>query len=168
MRRKGPSIYVADLASYNRGKLKGEWVDISGMTGDEIAEAIQDVVGDNEWAIHDVEGFGSFDVGEYPDTEELAAVVEAIEEYGEAAIGAALSYGTKPEDVVSFMQDSYQGEWDSEEDFVENLLSDTGQLDELPEWAQPYFDIEKYTNDLFMGDYWSAHVDGKTLVFASR
>lgn len=164
---KGPSIYVADLASYNRGKLKGKWIDISGMDADDILDAMQSVVGeDGEWAIHDYEGFGC-KIDEYESVENLANLAEAIEEHGAGPVGAYVGYVGMESDLVSAISDVFQGEFDREEDFAESLVEDS--LNELPEWARPYFDIEAYSNDLFMGDYWSARSnEGTVYVFASR
>jgi antirestriction protein len=54
---------------------------------------------------------------------------------------------------ITDFQDSYQGEWVSEQDFADNLADETitGELSEL---GQIYFDYEKFTRDLFLGDYW--------------
>ena len=58
-----PRIYVASLADYNSGRLRGRWID-----ADQPAEAIREQIVEmlaesnepiaEEWAIHDYENFG--------------------------------------------------------------------------------------------------------------
>lgn len=74
-------IYVANLAKYNEGILKGEWLQLP-MDSDELQEAISNVLGtDEEYAIHDYDA--PFEVSEYEDIfalNELAQDLEAISE----------------------------------------------------------------------------------------
>lgn len=53
------------------------------------------------------------------------------------------------------IEEAYNGEWQSEEDFATNLLEECGDLPREG-LAQQYFDYEAFTRDLFMGDYVSA------------
>ena len=65
-----PKIYVACLASYNEGRIFGEWID-----ADQDPEAINEdifnmlskspIANAEEYAIHDYEDFGSLHLGEY-------------------------------------------------------------------------------------------------------
>jgi hypothetical protein len=67
--------------------------------------------------------------------------------------------------VVAFMD--WQGSWDSEafesaymgfynseEAFADQYIDDTGMLSDVPEHLRWYFDIERFSRDLFCGDYW--------------
>jgi len=57
-----PRIYVACLAAYNNGKLRGEWIDAN-QDDDAIFDDIKKILSTSpeplaeEWAIHDYEGF---------------------------------------------------------------------------------------------------------------
>lgn len=53
--------------------------------------------------------------------------------------------------------DAYQGEYESDEAFAEQLSDDIGMLDEVPENLRCYFDFERFARDLMM-DYFE--VDG--------
>jgi len=59
------------------------------------------------------------------------------------------------QDWISDFEDAYSGEWNSEQEFAEDLAINTGLLDGVPDHIQIYFDWEKWTRDLFMTDYWS-------------
>lgn len=48
-------------------------------------------------------------------------------------------------------RDRYRGEFRSWEDMAEELLEETGELDQIPESLRYYFDYEKYANDLRLG-----------------
>ncbi|MCK4919339.1 MAG: antirestriction protein ArdA [Candidatus Pacebacteria bacterium] len=108
-----------------------------------------------EWAIHDYEGFEGLSISEYESIEDVAKYAQLIEENGEAfaayANNVGIDYATK-----EGFEESYQGEWDSEEAFAENLADVTM---EIPERLSFYFDYEKFARELFMGDYYSADSD---------
>jgi antirestriction protein len=65
-----------------------------------------------------------------------------------------------PSEFWDKFEDAFAGVWDSEMDFTEQLVEDTGFLDVMPEHLISYFDYEAYRRDLFMCDYWSATVTG--------
>ena len=162
-----PRIYVADLAAYNAGRLHGKWIDLEGLDADDVYRIINEeilatspVPLAEEFAIHDYEGFGDFRVHEYESIPTVVAVAELMEEHGEGPVGAFLGYhGTYYTDDLEKakedFEESYQGQWESEEKFADNFLENAGLWDEIPEWAQPYFDVERYAHTLFIDDYYS-------------
>ncbi len=162
-----PRIYVACLAAYNSGVLHGQWIDAN-QDPEAIQNEIQDmldaspVLDAEEWAIHDYEGFEGLHLSEYESVERVSEIAGFIAEYGEAwalyAEYVGLEYATKE----SF-EEAYQGQWDSEEDFAEDLASETM---EIPEHLRFYIDYEKFARDLFINDYFSADGEsGKSYVF---
>ena len=56
-------------------------------------------------------------------------------------------------ETISDMEEAYHGEWDSEEDFAENLF-DECYLRDVPKDVMYYIDYKKFARDLFMGDYY--------------
>jgi antirestriction protein len=60
------------------------------------------------------------------------------------------------ENWISDFQDAYVGEWNSEQEFADNIADETITPD-LPEMGQLYFDYEKFARDLFISDYWSSN-----------
>lgn len=60
------------------------------------------------------------------------------------------------QDWISDFEDAYQGQWNSEQEFADDLADQTITPD-LPEMGQLYFDYNKFARDLFLGDYWSSN-----------
>lgn len=91
------------------------------------------------------------------------------EDYGdEAAIQAyADNFGLDVEDVEeSDFLDAFRGEYASIEEWAEEFLRDTGQLDGLGMLEQ-YFDYESYASDCETGgDIWTADAPhGRVFIF---
>ena len=73
---------------------------------------------------------------------------ELIEDgFSEEAIDA---YIELIDDDLEDFEEAYQGDWKSDEDFVEDLLSDIGVLPNLPSYI--HIDWERTANDVMM-DY---------------
>lgn len=164
--RDGPRIYVASLSDYNAGILHGRWID----TIDDL-EAMQEQINEmlraspttarygdkaEEWAIHDFEGFGPLRLGEYESLSTIARLAVGIAEHGMAFAAWADDVGTTEADQLERFEELYRGEWDSAEDYAEQLLDDMGAtstIDELPEWLQCYveLDVAGFARDLQIG-----------------
>ena len=72
-------IYVANLAKYNSGILKGEWLELP-MEAEELQEALKDILGnDEEVAIHDYENDLGYSIHEYDNITELNELAERLE-----------------------------------------------------------------------------------------
>lgn len=161
-------IYVADLAAYNNGVLRGVWID---ATDDDIPEQIQAMLVDSpehseEWAIHDYVGFAGIRLSESEDIERVHDLALAIEEYGEAF---ALYAGLVGDDYATHesFQDAYQGEWNSEEDFAYDWWEQAGYLAQIPDNLQCYIDFERVARDLFIDGFMSERdSSGNVIVFA--
>jgi antirestriction protein len=166
-------IYVASLTDYNAGILHGTWIDLENKNHDEVMEEIQEMLADSptarktgelaeEFAIHDYEGFDT--ISEYEDIETLIEYVEMVEEHGDAWIAYVNITGQKWVTKAGF-EACYQGSYESERDFVECLLDDTGELESIPEHLRYYFDYDSYANDLFTSDFECEYVEGICYVF---
>jgi len=117
-----------------------------------------------EWAIHDYEGFGDLNIGEYESFDTIADLAALIEEHGPAYAAYAGNVGLDYANAEDF-EEAYNGEWRSEEEFGERLVEDLGIIEDGSTLAM-YFDYEKFARDLFMGDYYS--VDGGIGVYVFR
>jgi antirestriction protein len=171
-----PRIYVACLASYNRGVLHGRWVDC--VHAEEVQDAIAAMLkespepGSQEWAIHDAEGWGSYRVDEHEDLDILAPMGSAIAEHGEL-LAAFLGHISEPQDADAVAQAveryelSYQGTFRSLEDWAEGFLEDTGALRDCPESLRPYIDYEAWASDaVFNGEVFTVDTpNGEVAVF---
>jgi antirestriction protein len=168
-----PRIYVADLAAYNEGTLHGAWIDAN-----QDAESIQAEIaamllpGHEEWAIHDFEGFEGIRLSEYESIETVSALATLIAEHGAAF---AAFYANDPSMDLDFasreFEDAYQGEWDSEESFGDDLYGSIHEdLGKHPLAAYIHLAIDAWSRDLFLGgDYWSANnPEGGIFVFRSN
>ena len=164
-----PRIYVADLACYNAGMLRGVWID---AMDDDIEDQIQAMLADSpeqgeEWAIHDYENFGELRLSEYEDLERVREIACAIEEHGEAYALYADMQGLEYATPEAF-QEAYHGEWDSEEDFAYDLWEQCGYLSEIPEHARCYIDFGRVAHDLFIDSFMSARDSSGNLHVFSR
>ena len=69
-------------------------------------------------------------------------------------------------ELIDSFEDSYRGEFSTEAEFAEDLMTDTMQI---PKELASYIDYGKFWNDLQMGgDYWSVKSpDGEFFIFSS-
>ena len=135
-------IYVAALGAYNAGRGHGAWIDAD-LGEDAIWEGIQEVLasspipGEEEWAIHDYEGFGGYKLGEWTSPETIAAISDLMDERGELPVSYALDMGHEVDQVEEYLDDAYRGAvgfGNDEYDWAWDYLEDTGQMEGLPEW----------------------------------
>ena len=74
-----------------------------------------------------------------------------ISEHGEAFRVWVEEMGGDPTDVSAF-EDAYEGEYDSELDYIYQYVEDTGMLDGISENVRIYFDYEAFARDVFITD----------------
>lgn len=156
-------IYVASLSDYNEGVLHGEWFDLDDYTdGNDLLCRIEDEVlatsptcppesdyPAEEWEIHDVGD--AFSGWERMSLDTLVAVNTAILEHGEAFQVWLDEMDGDYEDVDAF-QDAYEGQYDSELDYIYQYIEDIGMLNDVPEHIRNYFDYDAFARDVFMTD----------------
>ena len=152
-----PRIYVACLAAYNAGLLHGEWIDAD-QDKEDIMEEIQTMLKASpepfaeEWAIHDYENFGPISLNEYESIEKVAELGQAIAEHG-LAIATYYNY----QGTLDDFEDNFCGVYESEEDFVEDWLEETGQLEAIEKAGLKsyYIDFEAMARDWFIDSFFS-------------
>jgi len=144
-----PKIYVACLASYNNATLHGVWIDATqGL--DDIQGQVKAMLKDSpepnseEFAIHDYEGFGSYQVSEYEGLESANQVAVFIKEHEELG-SELLAYYNYPEEAEKAIDEQYAGCYGSLADYAEEL---TTQTSEVPEHIAFYIDYEKMGRDM--------------------
>ena len=155
-----PRVYIASLSDYNAGRLHGKWFDVTDFAdGDDLYAAVKEQVLDTspepiaeEWAIHDYEGFGDYRISEYESFDAVVDLANAIEEHGPQFIAYIAHVGGL--EYAENFEEAYCGQWDSEQDYAEELVDDLGYLADQ-DFLATYFDYEKFTRDLFMSDYFS-------------
>lgn len=166
-------IYVASLSDYNAGILHGAWIDFDQLDNiDAVVPAIQRMLEASptakatgqpakEWAIHDYEGWCGLDIDEndYPASlwlryETLSSLLEegyspdAIRDYAEWAGADGFDDPFK-----NAFEEAYAGQYESELEFAEEWVEDTGVLANVPDFLLNYFDYDAFARDLFMTDY---------------
>lgn len=147
-------VYIACLAAYNNGIMHGEWVEVSGDVDElkaEIARILKDSPEEDaeEWAIHDSEGFGSYHVSEWADLEDLCDYVTTLSETShdvELIDGVICDRGCTAREAIAYIDDHYQGEYESLEHWAEQFLQETDSIS-LSKDLQYYFDYERYGRD---------------------
>ena len=141
---------------------RGCWVDLDAIAGiDEVLARLADagldrIDQDDHLMVADVEGdlarafyesrFDAFPLGDF---------IDCRDQCSDEAVAAAFIewYGSWSPEVC---EDAYQGVFDSETAFAELLIEDCGLLDGVPETISAYFDYERFSNDLFITDYYLA------------
>lgn len=151
-----PRIWIASLTDYVNGSLHGAWVDAD-QEPEELEAAARQVLsssaepGAEEWAIHDYDGFGPLDLGEYPSLEDVSRIAQGIARHGPAfaawaeIVIDASGNGSLDQDLLDQFDTHYVGLYASAEDWAEGMLDDLGVtagLDELSHALQPYLTID--------------------------
>ncbi len=164
-----PKIYVACLAAYNNGKLHGKWINAT-QDIDSIWQEIKDMLASSpepdaeEWSIHDFEDFGGINISENESLDNVVAIAQFIAEQGGLGAKVLIYRGGEVEDALQLMEDWYQGEYDSEEDFTQSLYE---ECYDIPEHLAIYIDYQKIARDLFICDYFSIEVGSRLHVFTN-
>lgn len=163
-----PKIYVACLESYNNGIWHGVWIDAT-QEVELIYKKIFEMLDDGpfpeiqEWEIHDSEYMGNAlpQYASVEDAHELALFMVAHRE-DEALCEAVLEYACDLAQAKYLIEECYQGEYDSEEDFARQFFQDCY---DIPDYLTFYIDYEAIARDLFVCDYISFRVNCMTHVF---
>jgi len=162
-----PMIYVACLASYNAGILHGDWIDANEPV-EALSEAINTILKSSpaqdaeEWAVHDYDGFGSIELGEYPDLEQVSELAGLLCEHGEPFA----AYWSQFCESDGFEQ-AYRGEWDSRECFAGDIFDELVAPD-LQSSIRTYININAFARDLFVCDYTDTSSPRGVYVFSNH
>lgn len=188
-----PRVWIGCLGCYSGGRLVGAWVDATeaeDMSEDFDAHNGGEVWGNEfddeqrrahlaeaheEFWCMDHENFGPALTGECSPAEaaRIAGALLSVDTVPAEAVAAYIGncgaeyvdWDALPADV----EEAYAGEWESLEDYVEELLQETGELDSIPEDLRSYFNMAAYARDLRLGgDVWTAETSGGVHVFARR
>ena len=157
-------IYIASLSDYNAGILHGEWIELEGLSVDDIQGRINEILSaspiakkygepSEEWAIHDFE-LGGIQISEYEDLETIVSIVEALSEHGEAFA----HYYNDVDDLqtaTSCFEDAYQGEYESMLGYATETFDELYAHD-IPESLRRYIDYDAFSRDLEADGYYIA------------
>jgi antirestriction protein len=153
------AVYVGTYGKYNDGSIYGAWIDLTLIKDEddfnELCEAIHYLENDAEFMFQDWQSIPSRYISESGFSAEFWDYLEAYNGTSNTeALKKFVDYGYTPENFSSY----YMGEFDSEQEYAEQLLDETGELEQIPSHLRYYFDFEKYADDLFINDF--VFIDG--------
>ena len=120
-----PAIYCGTYKKYNEGSLFGAWLDL--RTFDSYEEFIDEEVFDK-----------------------IIAFIQMDDDKQKAFKAYVSATG---DDSISDFEDSYEGEYDSEEDFATHIVNECYDLERMMGNLSYYFDYKAFARDLFISDY---------------
>ncbi len=143
-----PKIYVACLASYNNGCLHGAWINAANDL-EVILKTIKTMLAKSpvadaeEYAIHDYEGFETYQVSEYEGIEAVHEIACFIDEHG--ALGAELlNHFGDLDEAITAIEEHYYGCYASLADYAQEF---TEQTSDIPKHLEFYIDYERMARD---------------------
>lgn len=154
-------VYVGTYAKYNGGSIFGKWLDLSDYSDKdgfyEACAALHKDEADPEYIFQDYEGIPDSLIGESWISDKVFSLLNELDDIDNIEAFSAFIdvFGFDLEkdgidDIKSKFDDNFHGEFKDEEDFAYHIVE---ECYELPEFAQTYFDYEKFARDLFMGGY---------------
>jgi len=144
-----PRVWIGCLASYNAGRLIGEWCDategveaLRECQAEVAQQAIAAAKEAGEWPVYftepeefflaDNEGFGNL-IGEYTPLWTVADLAEQIELHGEAfiayveqVVGTSYAEQVSWQEVAGDFEEAYVGTYESVEHYVEGYITECG------------------------------------------
>jgi antirestriction protein len=157
------SIFITDLAAYNAGELRGEWVDLP-CDCDELDEIIDRIScgGEHELFITDWESdLDGLEIGEYENITELNERLQALDdldEYEKDIAAAILEAGAARDisEAVSMIDDCIlYSECETLTDLAYELVDDGSFFgDAIPDNLRNYIDYDAIARDLGYDNYY--------------
>jgi antirestriction protein len=161
------NVWVGCLACYNAGNLRGEW-----RPAGEAGEWRCPITHHEEFHCFDVEApHASLRHEMSPmEADRIAEVLQEVEDSCAqplAWLAWCANVGESPtswEDNEDSFLSQYNGEWDSEREFSDDIAEQTllASLDEsVRDTVEGYFDWDKYHHEMFVvGPFWSEDAPG--------
>jgi len=159
------AVYCGTYAKYNNGSLFGKWLNLSNYSDyEELYQAMKELHKDEqnpEFMLQDYE-FPKFFINqglisESHISKDIYEIAEKINDSGlefeiiEAYVDCIGNYCKDTEELLDRVLDSYSGEFNSDEDFAQEMLEQDGSIPEnLPSYI--FIDWQKTAYN-FMFDY---------------
>lgn len=156
-------VYVSTYGKYSSGSLAGEWVNVKDFSDhDEFIEHCKNIHSDEndpEFMFQDWEDIPDVLVSE-TNIEDVVFEIIKKDIDTNAFFAFVKSYGYC--DDLSIFEDAFYGDYSEESRpriaFAKNYIEETGILDGIPENLKYYFDVEQFSRDLFLTDFYE--IDG--------
>jgi antirestriction protein len=152
------NVYVANLAKYNEGILKGSWIELPCSNLENKLSAI--LGNDEEYAIHDYEA--PFQIGEYTNIfklNELAEEINHLDKHEQTAIELILKTGDK--NIVEAIETVQNGKYSIYTDcqtmaeVAMEYIEQIGSVSDAARNIEYYLDVESFKRDLEINGYFS-------------
>ena len=162
-----PRVYVGSYSKYNNGSIKGAWLDLENYSDRadfyEAAKALHADEPDPELMFQDFEGFPRSMYSESNVSDELIAYANLDEDDRELL---DVYRGNYHEGDIDKAREAFQGKYDSEADWAEQFLEESGGLEGVPEHLKNYINFEAYGRDARLnGDVDFIRYEGDLWVF---
>ena len=160
------SVIFYSLSDYNNGDLVPKEFDLNSYDNrqeleSDVAGWLKEISTDDhlreEWILADFDGIPSGCAWEYGIHDSAFVFLKAVEKHGYEVAEAAYELGI----INSFtanIEDRYIGTFDSVGDFVAEMLEESGQIEDVPEWLRGYIDYDALGRD-WMIDTYTAYND---------
>ena len=179
-----PQAWIGCLSCYNSGRLRGRWVtaeqaaaeiDADAITyggqaeqvtteyseGHTITRTVCSKCGGDEFDVFDQEHtITRCTVGQFYEMAQQLDEMDRATHEALTVLAGWLMMETLDE-LITYHEDHYCGQWDTFRDFAEQSADDVGLLGEMPETLSQYFDWERYARDL-EHDYYHDTATGHT------
>ena len=147
--------YITNLGKYNEGYLIGEWIEFP-ISKEELNKVFKRI-GINEryeeFFFTDYEN-NAFGLGEFESIERLNQIGEMLEGLeDEEILFSILDNGYDVEEAIKIVKDCdyvYYSNCNDMIDVAYEYVEQSGMLDNVPEFAQRYFDYEQFGRDLMI------------------
>ena len=163
-------IYVANLAKYNSGILKGEWLELP-MEAEELQASLKDILGnDEEVAIHDYENDLGYEIHEYDNINslnELAERLDSLETYEITAVKAYMEcMSNNLEEALDCIE---AGDYSSypdcdDEESIGQYVVEEGLMGDIPDNLKFYINYEAIGRDIVI-ETTGCFMDGDYIYF---
>lgn len=163
-----PKVYVGTYAKYNNGSIKGAWLDLEDYSDHEgfleACKALHADEPDPELMFQDFEGFPRSYYSESSIDANLWDWLELEED--DRALLEVYQNAVDSDADIDRAREAFCGKYDTEADWAEQWLEDTGGLQGVPDHLRNYIDFESYARDARLGgDMVFERHDGELWVF---
>jgi antirestriction protein len=153
-----PSVYCGTYAKYNEGSIYGAWLDISKFSDyNEFIDVCRQLHADEEDPELMFQDYDSFPSSLYCESCMGEDIFNKILEYAnldENEKEAFDDYMALGHDFdIERFREAYCGNWDSEEDFAQNIVESCYDIEKTMGSLASYFDYKAFARDLFIDDY---------------
>ena len=169
-KERGPCLYVGTYGKYNRGSIAGAWLDLEDYADAEdfynACAALHADECDPEYMFQDYENLPEYLYSECGGVELIYEFLEL--DYMEREAVAAWLDNINTGDSFSYIIGCFQGCYDDEMQFAEQLLHDCDGFNDIPQHLQHFFDYESYRDSLFCNSFVSARTNKGCFVFNNQ